>query len=103
VLDLAAKELIANAVSHLAIDVDDFAVRTHIVVMPGLPIASIDLLAGRLGIPPLTAQAHYSVLRTRMADVADANGDRSREPSLPTRVRQSGGIIYCRGREVEYG
>jgi hypothetical protein len=28
---------------------------------------------------------------------------RSARPSLPTRVRQSGGIIYCRGREVEYG
>jgi hypothetical protein len=80
------------------------------VVEEGLELArdDLDLGADRLGFSPslglLALKARVLTLAgspqeggvelDRVVELARA----SRQPSLPTRVRQSGGIIYCRGR-----
>jgi hypothetical protein len=54
----------------------------------------------------LDSRSDYAtVMRTLQAfQFGDkASQERLVAPSLPMRVRQSGGIIYCRGREAEYG
>jgi hypothetical protein len=72
------KRAIAGALADIAISAEEFLARTHLVVMPALPATSVDLLADRLGIPAQTCQAHYSILRTKLAQFADENGERSR-------------------------
>jgi hypothetical protein len=70
------KKAVAAATTGL-IDVEDFLARTHLVVMPSPEEAAVELLAGRLGLPPASCVAHQAILRGRLARLADENGVRT--------------------------
>ncbi len=53
--------------------------------MPAEQTTAVALLAERLSIAPASCMAHYAILRTRLADLADENGIRGvREPAALT-------------------
>jgi len=58
------------------VDGADFLARAHLLVMPAEQTTAAGLLAERLGIAPASCMAHYAILRTRLAELADENGVR---------------------------
>ncbi len=76
VADGRLKRVVAAAVGEI-IAPNEFLARAHVLVMPAAPATAIELLAERLGIPPASCLAHYEILRGRLAQLADENGQRS--------------------------
>lgn len=70
------KRAVATAVGEIVAP-DDFLARAHVLVMPAAPATVVELLAERLGVPPASCLAHYEILRGRLAQLADENGERS--------------------------
>jgi hypothetical protein len=83
--DEGVRQHIADALGHGPIPVDEFLSRTHVVVMPALPVRSISLLAERLGLPPATCASHHALLRVELGRLADENGRRgASDPAAAT-------------------
>jgi hypothetical protein len=78
------RKSVAAAVSGL-VDAGTFLARSHVLVVPAEQTTSVELLAERLGIAPASCMAHYAILRTRLAELADDNGVRAAsEPAALT-------------------
>ncbi len=76
--DVASPSLrksVAAAVGGL-LDAAEFLARAHVLVMAAEQTTAVTLLAERLGIAPASCMAHYAILRTRLAALADENGVR---------------------------
>jgi len=69
------RKSVAAAVGGL-VDAAEFLARAHVLVMAAEQTTAVTLLAERLGIAPASCMAHYAILRTRLAALADENGVR---------------------------
>jgi hypothetical protein len=75
--DVASAELrTAVAAIGEVISLGDFLARTHVLVMPAAQMIGVQLLAERLALAPATCVAHHSILRAKLAHLADENGER---------------------------
>jgi hypothetical protein len=69
------RRAITRELDGLPIGLDDFVSRVRVEVRGGDARPALDLLRRRLDLPLASCHAHYSILRSKLASKADANGE----------------------------
>jgi hypothetical protein len=93
VADSQARGRIAAALDGSGVGIEDFLARSHVVVMPGAPSVALALLASRLELPPASCVAHLAILRSRLGELADANGTRAADDPAAASVADIARLI----------